>query len=89
MDRINNTVDSKFRFVLLAAKRAEQLMSGARPKVEAPSGVKRARTAMTEILEQKITWDYGPAPQVERAEEPAVVEPEAEEAAAAADPGVN
>jgi DNA-directed RNA polymerase omega subunit len=91
MDRINQTVDSKFRFVLLAAKRAEQLMLGARPKIESPAGVKKVRTAMSEILEKKITWDYGPAPKIDRSEELAVAEREGatDDTGAAADPGVN
>ncbi|PYQ67786.1 MAG: hypothetical protein DMF53_01160 [Acidobacteria bacterium] len=35
MDEKGPTMDSKFRRVLVAAGRAEQLMRGARPKVEA------------------------------------------------------
>jgi len=58
MDRIPKKVDSKFRFVLLAAHRAEQMMRGAQPKVEV-SG-KKTRTAMEEIIEEAVSWDYGP-----------------------------
>ena len=68
MDRINQRVDSKFRFVLLAAQRAEQMMKGARPKIES-NAVKKARVAMTEILEEAVVWDYGPAPEPEVVEE--------------------
>jgi DNA-directed RNA polymerase omega subunit len=63
-------VDSKFRYVLVAAQRAEQLMRGARPKVEAAKR-KPTRVAMQEIEGDLIAWDYGPAP--------APPEPEVEE----------
>ncbi len=70
-------IDSKFRFVLLAAKRAEQLMRGARPKLDAEK-LKPTRIAMQEITHDMVEWDYGPAPEPEP---PA----EAEGAEAAAD----
>ena len=60
-DRADNKVDSKFRFVLVAAQRAEQLMRGARPKVEAGKR-KPTRVAMQEVDANLIDWDYGPAP---------------------------
>ena len=68
MDKIDETVDSKFRFVLVAAKRAEQLMQGARPRVETDA-TKIARSAMDEILGGEVEWDYGPAPEAEEPEE--------------------
>ena len=63
-DRVDGKVDSKFRFVLVAAQRAEQLMRGARPKVEAGKR-KPTRVAMQEVDSNLIDWDYGPAPQPE------------------------
>ena len=33
-DKLPEQIDSKFRFVLLAAHRAEQMMRGARPRVD-------------------------------------------------------
>jgi DNA-directed RNA polymerase omega subunit len=60
MDRINDHVDSKFRFVLLSAQRAEQLLRGAAPRVEVKSP-KVAKTAMEELLNGLVEWDYGPA----------------------------
>ena len=69
-------VDSKFRFVLVAAQRAEQLMRGARPKVEAGKR-KPTRVAMQEVDSNLIDWDYGPAPQPEP--EPAAETQEATE----------
>jgi len=58
------TVDSKFRFVLVAAHRAEQLMRGARPKVEAGKR-KPTRLAMEEVNHSLVEWGYGPPPQEE------------------------
>lgn len=34
---VPQNIDSKFRFILIAAKRARQLQSGARPLVQAPT----------------------------------------------------
>jgi len=64
-------MDSKFRRVLVAANRAEQLMRGARPKVEAGKK-KPTRLAMEEVDQQLVDWGYGPAPQpeAEEAKEP-------------------
>ena len=63
-DRADTKVDSKFRFVLVAAQRAEQLMRGARPKVDAGKS-KPTRVAMQEVDSNLVDWDYGPAPQPE------------------------
>ncbi len=52
-------VDSKFRLVLLIAGRAEQLMRGARPKIETERPVKPVRLAGREFEEERIRWDYG------------------------------
>ncbi len=59
MQGIPEKIDSKFRFVLLASQRAEQIMRGAMPKVEKP-GAKLTRIAMEEVLEERIGWEYGP-----------------------------
>ena len=65
-------IDSKFRFILLAARRAEQVMRGARPKIAYRTS-KVARGAMEEILGNQVNWDYGPppAPQPPEGVEPA------------------
>lgn len=77
MQNIPDKIDSKFRFVLLASERAEQLMRGAQPKTEPPSG-KITRVAMEEILHDRLAWEYGPPEEpVDEFEE----EAEAEEAA--------
>lgn len=52
-------VDSKFRLVLLVARRAEQLMRGARPKLEADRPTKPTRLAAAEFEQNRIRWDYG------------------------------
>ncbi len=52
-------VDSKFRLVLLIARRAEQLMRGARPKIETDRPTKATRLASSEFEDNRIRWDYG------------------------------
>jgi DNA-directed RNA polymerase omega subunit len=52
-------VDSKFRLVLLIAKRAEQLMRGARPKLETDRPLKPTRLAAAEFEEDQVRWGYG------------------------------
>lgn len=64
MENIPEKIDSKFRFVLLAAHRAERMMRGALPKVDL-AGSKISRVAMEEILQERVEWDYGPAPEPE------------------------
>lgn len=66
-------IDSKFRFVLLCASRAEQMMRGAKAKVESGRS-KPGRVAMHEIRQGAINWDYGPAPVPEAGEQSAVDE---------------
>ncbi|MFZ0961531.1 MAG: DNA-directed RNA polymerase subunit omega [Terriglobia bacterium] len=41
-------LDSKFRFILVAAKRARQLQSGAKPLIQAPSK-RSTRVAQQEV----------------------------------------
>lgn len=62
MDRIPDKIDSRFRYVLLAAERAEQLMKGGSPKIETAEA-KPTRVAMDEISTDLVAWDYGPAPE--------------------------
>ncbi len=52
-------VDSKFRLVLLVARRAEQLMRGARPKLDTERPLKPIRLAAQEFEQDRIRWDYG------------------------------
>jgi DNA-directed RNA polymerase omega subunit len=52
-------IDSKFRFVLLTATRAEQMMQGAKSKMDHPVG-KPCQVAIKEIQQDLVEWDYGP-----------------------------
>ena len=73
-------VDSKFRLVLLIARRAEQLIRGARPKVESDRPLKPTRLAAAEFDEEQIRWGLGAEGGVlENAEEPAEQDLVAEE----------
>ena len=75
LDQALEQYDSKFRFVLLASNRAEQLVRGARPKLEGISK-KPTRVAMEELKSGLVPWSYGAAPAPEL--------PEGAEAGAAA-----
>ena len=50
--------DSKYRYVLVAARRARQLQNGAPPVVEPHSG-KACRIAEEEINAGKVKWEVG------------------------------
>lgn len=60
-------VDSKFRYVLVVSRRAEQLMRGARPKTEGPATAKPVRAAHNEIDRRLVEWGYGSGPSGENA----------------------
>ncbi len=47
--------DSNYRFILVAAKRARQIQSGAKPMVETNSR-KACRVAQDEIIAGKVKW---------------------------------
>ena len=49
-------VDSKFRFITVAAQRAKQLQNGAKPRVEMRSR-KPTRVAMQEVLAGAVSWE--------------------------------
>ncbi|HEY7698177.1 MAG TPA: DNA-directed RNA polymerase subunit omega [Vicinamibacteria bacterium] len=59
IQKMPDGVDSKFRLVLLVARRAEQLMRGARPKLETDRPLKPTRLASAEFQQDRIRWDYG------------------------------
>ena len=50
--------DSNYRYILVAARRARQLQSGARPKLETKSR-KPCRIAMGELTAGKLDWSVG------------------------------
>jgi DNA-directed RNA polymerase omega subunit len=49
-------VDSKFRFITVAAQRAKQLQSGAKPRVETRSR-KPTRVAIEEAIAGTVSWE--------------------------------
>lgn len=52
-------MDSKFRFILLAAKRARQLQAGARPLVQSPHK-KSTRVAQQEVEAGLVPFEIIP-----------------------------
>jgi DNA-directed RNA polymerase subunit omega len=53
--------DSNYRYVLVAARRARQLQSGAQPLVEDAKSRKACRIAEQEIAAGKVKWVLGQA----------------------------
>ncbi len=49
-------VDSKFRFITVAAQRAKQLQNGAKPRVEVRSR-KSTRVAIDEVVAGAVSWE--------------------------------
>jgi DNA-directed RNA polymerase subunit omega len=49
-------VDSKFRFITVAAQRAKQLQNGAKARVEVRTR-KPTRVAMQEVLAGAVSWE--------------------------------
>lgn len=54
-------IESKFRLVHIASRRAEQLMLGARPKVETRHS-KYSRIALEEVAGGLVKWQFGQRP---------------------------
>ena len=59
MEGLPEGVDSKFRYVLLVSKRAEQLIQGAQPKTK-PRHAKPTRIAMDEVERNVVKWQLTP-----------------------------
>ena len=59
MEGLPEGVDSKFRYVLLVSKRAEQLIQGAQPKTK-PRHAKPTRIAMDEVAVNAVKWQLTP-----------------------------
>ena len=64
-------IDSKFRFITVAAQRAKQLQAGAKPRVDTRSR-KPTRIAVEEALAETISWEV--REDVEGAKEEAAAE---------------
>ncbi len=59
MDAFGN-IDSKYRFIIIAAKRAKQLLKGAKPKIQGRSK-NPIRIAQTEVRNGLIEYEIIPA----------------------------
>ena len=55
MEGLPEGIESRFRYVLLVAKRAEQLIQGAQPKMR-PRHFKPTRIAMDEVEKNVVKW---------------------------------
>ncbi len=55
MEGMPEGIDSKFRYVLLVSKRAEQLIQGAQPKTKSKYA-KPTRIAMEEVERNVVKW---------------------------------
>ena len=61
MQDSTNKVDSKYRFILLAAKRARQLQSGAKPLIHTTAR-KHTRIAQEELRAGVLEFEFPPLP---------------------------
>ncbi len=59
MEELPEGIESRFRYVLLVSKRAEQLIQGAQPKIKSKF-VKPTRIAMDEVNQQQVPWQLSP-----------------------------
>ncbi|MCL4821701.1 MAG: DNA-directed RNA polymerase subunit omega [Vicinamibacteria bacterium] len=63
-------VDSKFRFIVVAAQRSKQIQQGAKARVDVKTR-KPTRVAMQEVLQNAVSWEIvdpeAPAPVAEEA----------------------
>ncbi|MGA2961100.1 MAG: DNA-directed RNA polymerase subunit omega [Candidatus Korobacteraceae bacterium] len=69
-----NGFDSNYRYILVAARRARQLQSGASPLVETNSR-KPCRIAAQEIQAQKVKWTIS-EPKIAAEDTELVVDPQ-------------
>ena len=58
---LTRDVDSKFRFITVAAQRAIHLQSGAKPRVDSRSR-KSTRVAIEEALAGAVSWEISEEP---------------------------
>ena len=57
--------ESQFAYVVLAARRARQLMSGAPPLVDNPRTLKPTRIACEEINNGALEYDFSPGSSID------------------------
>jgi DNA-directed RNA polymerase subunit K/omega len=59
MEGLPEGIDSKFRYVLLVSKRAEQLIQGAQARTRSKHA-KPTRVAMEEVANNAVKWQLTP-----------------------------
>ncbi|HEX7151063.1 MAG TPA: DNA-directed RNA polymerase subunit omega [Thermoanaerobaculia bacterium] len=59
MEGLPEGVESRFRYVLLVSKRAEQLIQGAQPRTRSKYA-KPTRVAMEEVDRNQVKWQLAP-----------------------------
>jgi len=59
MQKIPDSIGSKYRFIILAAERAKQLQNNARPKIKTRS-TKPAYIAMKELEQDLVSFEILP-----------------------------
>jgi DNA-directed RNA polymerase omega subunit len=67
LDKYVANIDSKFRYIIVAAKRAKQLLKGAKPKIRTKSR-NPIRIAQQEVTQGKIEFEILPIRQEEAPE---------------------
>lgn len=80
MQKLPDGVESTFRYILIASKRAEQLISGARPRLSSRH-VKPTTIALAELNNGYVPWEPLTAEEYEQRREQELVAAEAEEQA--------
>jgi len=69
-DPQSQEIDSKYRLIILAAKRSKQLQRGARPRIDIdPTKHKATRIALEEVISGKVKFHWKPDGKEEPAEE--------------------
>ncbi|HYL10048.1 MAG TPA: DNA-directed RNA polymerase subunit omega [Candidatus Acidoferrales bacterium] len=63
MTVLKDAPESKFAYVVVAARRARQLMAGAPPIVDRPHSQKPTRIAMEELDQGVLEYDLAEIPQ--------------------------
>lgn len=66
MLKIPDNIDSKYRYIIIAAERAKQLQNNAKPKVKLKA-TKPALIAMREVEQDLIAFEIPPAEPVPQA----------------------
>ncbi len=57
MRDLPENIDSKYRFITIAAKRCEMLQKGAKPKIDEDRYAKFSKIAMEEVLDGLIDFE--------------------------------